>query len=91
MGCHALLQGILLTQGLNLRLLQLLHCLGILYHGDTREALLRPLFIFYLFFKNLFFDCCMDFSLIVVSGGQSLVAVPRLLIATSPLVVEHGL
>ena len=33
----------------------------------------------------------MDFSLIVVSGGQSLVAVPRLLIATSPLVVEHGL
>ena len=88
-GCHALLQGIFPTQGLNLGLLRLLHCRGILYHQDTREALLRPLSIFHLFFKNLFFDCCMDFFLVVVSGGYSLVAVPGLLIAVSPLVVEH--
>ena len=31
-GCHALLQGIFLTQGLNLCLLHLLHCRQILYH-----------------------------------------------------------
>ena len=31
-GCHALLQGIFLTQGLKLSLLQLLHCRQILYH-----------------------------------------------------------
>ena len=30
-GCHALLQGVFLTQGLNPRLLQLLHCRQILY------------------------------------------------------------
>ena len=33
----------------------------------------------------------MDFSLVVVSTVCSLVAVPGLLIAVSPLVVEHGL
>ena len=31
MGCHALLQGIFLTQGLNLHLLQFLHCRQIRY------------------------------------------------------------
>ena len=31
-GCHALLQGIFLTQGSNLNLLHLLHCRQILYH-----------------------------------------------------------
>ena len=31
-GCHALLQGIFPTQGLNPRLLHLLHCRWILYH-----------------------------------------------------------
>ena len=36
-GCHALLQGIFLTQELNLCLLQLLHYRCILYHGATRE------------------------------------------------------
>ena len=35
-GCHALLQGIFNTQGLNL---WLLHCRQILYHWDTMEAL----------------------------------------------------
>ena len=38
-GCHVLLQRIFLTQGLNLRLLCLLHCTWILYHWATREAL----------------------------------------------------
>ena len=35
-GCHALLQGIFLTQGLNLALL---HCKQILYQLSHREAL----------------------------------------------------
>ena len=38
-GCRALLQGILPTQGLNLRLLWLLHCRQILYWWATGEAL----------------------------------------------------
>ena len=37
-GCHALLQGISPTQGLNLCLLQLLHCKWILYCWVTGEA-----------------------------------------------------
>ena len=40
--CHALLQGIFPTQGLNLCLLHLLHCWQILYHWATWEA---PLFL----------------------------------------------
>ena len=36
--CHALLQGIFLTQGLNPHLLHLLHCSRILYHWATEEA-----------------------------------------------------
>ena len=35
MGCHALLQGIFATQGLNLGPL---HCRQVLYHRVTREA-----------------------------------------------------
>ena len=38
MGCHALLQGIFLTQGSNLCLLSFLHCGRILYCRATREA-----------------------------------------------------
>ena len=38
MSCHALLQGIFLTQGSNPSLLKLLHCRWILCHGATREA-----------------------------------------------------
>ena len=38
MGCHALLQGIFLTQRSNLRLLHLLCCKRILHHQATREA-----------------------------------------------------
>ena len=37
-GCHFLLQGIFLTQGLNLSLLCLLHYRQILYHCATQEA-----------------------------------------------------
>ena len=38
-GCHALLQGIFPTRGLNLSLLCLLHCRQILYHSAPGEAL----------------------------------------------------
>ena len=38
MGCHFLLQGTILTQGLNPCLLCLLHCRLILYHWAIREA-----------------------------------------------------
>ena len=37
-GCHALLRGIFLTQGSNLRLLHLLQCRRILYHWAIGEA-----------------------------------------------------
>ena len=37
-GCHVLLQGIFLTQGLNLSLLCLLHCWYILYHRAMGKA-----------------------------------------------------
>ena len=37
-GCHALLQGVFLTQGLNLGLMQLLHCRWSLYHSATGKA-----------------------------------------------------
>ena len=36
--CHALLQGMFPTQGLNLKLMQLLHCRKVLYCWATREA-----------------------------------------------------
>ena len=38
MGCHFLLQGIFLTQGLNPRVLRLLHCRWVLYHCTTWET-----------------------------------------------------
>ena len=38
MDCHAPLQGIFPTQGLNLHLLHLLHCRLLLYHVATGEA-----------------------------------------------------
>ena len=37
-GCHALLQGIFLTQGLNLSLLRLLHWAGLLFTTSAGEA-----------------------------------------------------
>ena len=39
-GCHALLQGIFPTQGLNTSLPQLLHCRQIPYPWATREVLI---------------------------------------------------
>ena len=44
-GCHALLQGIFPTQGLNLRFLHLLLCRWVLYHWATREALNKVHFL----------------------------------------------
>ena len=41
-GCHSLLQGIFLSQGLNLGLL---HCRQILYHIATREPILAQTFL----------------------------------------------
>ena len=38
LSCHALLQGIFLTQGLDLCLLQFLHCRQSLYHWATMEV-----------------------------------------------------
>ena len=45
----------------------------------------------YLFLAVLGFRCCVGFSLIVASGGYSLVVVLRLLIAMVSLVGEHRL
>ena len=44
-----------------------------------------------LFLALLSLHCYMDFSLLTVSGGYSLVVVCRLLIVVAPLVAEHGL
>ena len=45
----------------------------------------------YLFLTVLGLHCCQGFSLVADSGGYSLVAVRRLLIAVASLVVEHRL
>ena len=45
----------------------------------------------YLFLIVLGLHCCQGFSLVADSGGDSLVAVRRLLIAVASLVVEHRL
>ena len=49
MGCHALLQGIFPTQGLNLRLLCLLHCRQIVF---TTELQRKPLLLSMLALKQ---------------------------------------
>ena len=49
------------------------------------------LLLFYLFLTVLGLHCCSFFSLVVVSGGYSLVAVLQLLIAVTSLIVKHGL
>ena len=43
-GCHSLLQGIFLTQGLKLCLLQLLHCRQILYRLSHQGSSHNPNF-----------------------------------------------
>ena len=45
----------------------------------------------YLFLTMLGLHCCVGFSLVVESGGYSLVAVHRLLITGASLVAEHSL
>ena len=44
----------------------------------------------YLFLTVLGLHCCMDFSLVVMNRGYSLVAVCGLLTALAPLVVGRG-
>ena len=51
--CHALLQGILLTQGLNQDILCLLHCRWILYHWATMEAQLIVCYAMLCYAKSL--------------------------------------
>ena len=46
--------------------------------------------LFILFFTVLGLCCCVRFSLAVVSGGYSLVAVHGLLLSVASLVLEHG-
>ena len=47
--------------------------------------------IYFLFLAVLDLHSCMGFSLVVASGGHSLVVVLGLLIAVISLFVEHGL
>ena len=47
--------------------------------------------IIYLFLAVLGLRCCEGFSLVVVRGGYSLVAVHWLLIAVVSLIAKHGL
>ena len=54
------------------------------------HVLMRSLF-FVLFFAMLGLCCCMGFSLVVASGGYSLIALHRLLIVVASLFSEHGL
>ena len=63
--------------------------------GPPEKAQL-PTFFFlilfiYLFLALLGLCCCMGFSLVVPSGGYSLVAVYRASLAVASLAVEHGL
>ena len=58
--------------------------------------LLQTAFFFFLSFVYLFLavlglHCSAGFSLVVASGGYSLVAVCGLLIAVASLIAEHGL
>ena len=55
------------------------------------DYFLKKTFKFYLFLAVLGLHCCAVFSLVVASGGYSLVAVGRLLTVVAPLVAEQGL
>ena len=48
-------------------------------------------FVYLLFLSVLGLHCCMGFSLVVVNGGHSLIAMRRLLILVTSLVAELGL
>ena len=51
----------------------------------------RQFLTIYLSWTVLCLHCCMGFSLVVASGGYSLVAVCRVLIVVASLAAEHGL
>ena len=70
--CHALLQGIFLTQGWKLCLLQLLHCKWVLYHWATREAPFCLLFLVNPVLPPIFFEFVEFFEL---SGNPNLVTI----------------
>ena len=48
-------------------------------------------FVYLLFLSVLGLHSCMGFSLVVVNGGHSLIAMRRLLIVVTSLVAERGL
>ena len=79
MGCHFLLQGIFPSQGLNQRLLCLLHCkqiLNLLSHWGSTVLGLRC-------FARGFSSCG--------ERGLIFIVVLKLLIVVASLVAEHGL
>ena len=55
-GCHALVQGIFLTQGLNPCLLCLLRCKQILYHWATGEARYIYIYVSYIKHRSVIFE-----------------------------------
>ena len=66
------------------------------YPGTSFSFFLQAVFFFFLIFVYLFLAvlglcCSVGFSLVVTSGGYSLVAGHGLLIAVVSLVAEHGL
>ena len=58
---------------------------------EPTDSFLKKSFKFYLVLAVLGLHCCTVFSLVMASGGYSLVAVGRLLTVVAPLVAEQGL
>ena len=106
-GCHALLQGIFPTQGLNLGFLHVRQMLYHLRHQPINSYIITVEVIhsgpYYCYLKFLILSCYLciwlcwvfiaaqAFSPVVKSEGYSLVAVHRLSIVMTSLVAEHGL
>ena len=88
MDSHSLLQGIFLSQGLNLGLL---HCRQSLYHVSHQGSPLCGTsfyFIYFLFLAVLGLCCCLGFPLVVVRGEYSAVEVCGLLIVLASLILR---
>ena len=64
---------------------------GTLISSHTISSFFKKKNVAYLFLTVLGLRCSMDFSLVAASGGYSLVAAHRLLMAVASLVAEHGL
>ena len=75
MGCHALLKGIFLTQGLNPRILCLLHCIQILYLPGHLGS---PIYILYLNIN--FINGCLSYCLFILSPLNFIVVSSNLLL-----------